>query len=97
MSLLGSGGPSNPAARDITLYVSRADLESWTPAFRAALHAAPGVARTWEFEFPEVTPGSYFVRACFEFGCGEYREPGTGELRRVTVRGGQVTPLPFGI
>jgi hypothetical protein len=61
------------------------------------LHPVAGAARAYDFAFPDVSPGAYYVRACFEFGCGEYRDPGTGALLRVVVQGGRVTRLPFGL
>src|SRR5262245_16121358 len=81
VTLLGTAGPANPAGVGIKLYRSLEDLESRAARYQAVLVREPGVARVYRFAFPKVDPGPYYAEACFEIGCGEYRDPDSHDLR----------------
>jgi hypothetical protein len=97
VTLLGSDGPPDPAGLDIQLFATTEELELRRPTFRAPLrrNALPG--RSFDFSVSRVEPGEYYVIACCEVGCGDYRDPGTGAWRRVRVRASLTTWLTFGL
>ncbi|MFL5579894.1 MAG: hypothetical protein ACJ8AO_05930 [Gemmatimonadaceae bacterium] len=97
VTLLGPGGPTSPAGVRVFLFDSLEDLDARAPAYETALERAPGAARTYGFEFAGVAAGEYYVLACFDFGCGEYRSTDTGELLRVRVRAARASRLEFGL
>ncbi|MGH7470321.1 MAG: hypothetical protein ACRENP_20450 [Longimicrobiales bacterium] len=56
VTLLGTGGPPNPAGIRITLYAAP-DIETKNARYEALLRRIPGAARTYEYIFPHIEPG----------------------------------------
>lgn len=97
VTLVGTSGPANPAGVSISLFASVADYEAMRAAYVQPLLRSPAHPRTYEFAFPAIEPGAYYVLACVDFGCGEYRYPGSSLLRVVVVDAGQSVVLNFGL
>lgn len=76
------------------LFSSLENYENRIPAYQAALSRVPG-ERKYEFVVPSVQPGNYFLVACFEIGCGDWRDSTTGQLRVIPVRAGDVASVHF--
>ncbi|MEW5916277.1 MAG: hypothetical protein AB1762_07725 [Gemmatimonadota bacterium] len=79
-----------------SLYATLDDFEKRRAAHQASLTPATA-PRTFEYHIDAVREGWYYARACFVFGCGDYRNPGTGELLtiRVNARTSTVLNLSF--
>jgi hypothetical protein len=97
VTLLGDDGPLYPFGIRMELYATRAAYESRTPTVVAPLWRVGGPQRVYRFEFPNLAPGDYYGIACWDFGCGDYRKPGTGELLRITIAPARTTYLHFGV
>lgn len=96
VTLLGNDGPANPPG-SVTLYATPEDLALRVSRYGATLNRRSGEVRTYDFIVANVQPGSYYVLFCWTIGCGEYRDPGTGELRTIRIRAGRTTRLSFGL
>lgn len=94
VSLAGNEG-GYPAGRTVSLYSSLANYEKRIAAYEVALRRTSPNERMYEFVFPSVLEGEYFLIACFEFGCGDWRDQTSGELLLVTVRAGSITGVHF--
>ena len=96
VTLLGEYGPSNPPGQ-LTLHKSEEDLQFHRAAYVAVLQRRAGPERVYDFVLAGVSPGEYYVLACFSIGCGPYSEPGTGALRTIRIQRGRITTLRFGL
>ena len=90
VTLLGSAGSPAPTGQ-VTLYASVEDFEQRKAAYAGSLSTTAPSVRTYAFTVAYVQPGNYYLRACFSFGCGEYRDGQTGALLQVGVRAGETT------
>jgi hypothetical protein len=97
VTLLGQGGTPNPAGVRITLHRTRADADVHKAAYTTTLKRTSAPGRVYSYRFEGVTPGLYYVVACFDFGCGAYRVPATGEYRAVDAVVAATSVLHFGI
>ncbi|MGZ8468042.1 MAG: hypothetical protein ACXW61_01340 [Gemmatirosa sp.] len=70
VTLVG-GLPPGAAARHVALYASVFDLEELRDPVRMVPLVPTGDA--FAFQATDLPPGTYYVRACFSFGCGEHR------------------------
>jgi hypothetical protein len=96
VTLLGNYGPSHPSGY-VALYSSPDDIPLRVPKYSATLYRRDGAVRVYDFVVANIAPGSYYVRACWTIGCGEYRQPETGALRTVRITAGRLTRLNFGL
>jgi hypothetical protein len=97
VTLLGSDGLPDARGTSLTLYTSLDDLDHGRPAYRGDLTRVAGALRLYHFDLHDVAAGDYFVVACFDFGCGDYRNPVTGELRAVRVNASSISELHFSL
>ena len=71
MVTLVGGLPAGATSRHVALYTSALALEELRePVRRVPLVPAGG---DHVFEATDLPAGTYYVRACFSFGCGEHR------------------------
>ena len=84
VTLLGTADTDVSAGR-VSLYASLGDFEVRRAARDGPLTRTETSARTYAFVLEAVRPGTYYVTACFAFGCGEYRDSERGELVPVVV------------
>jgi hypothetical protein len=96
VTLLGNDGPTHPPG-NITLYASPEDLAQRNARYSAVLNRRDGIVRVYDFAIGGISPGAYYVLACWTVGCGEYRYPESSVLRTVRIRPGRVTRLSFGL
>lgn len=78
-----------------SLYSSLANCEKRIAAYEVALRRTSPNERVFDFFFPSVPEGEYFLIACFEFGCGDWRDQTSGELLLVKVCAGSITGVHF--
>lgn len=97
VTLLGPHGPPNPAGIRVALYATVDEMNGQMPRYTTSLRRIPGDVRSYEYDFEGIEAGEYYVIACFEFGCGGYHNPATGELALTRVSRGLLTSLHFGI
>jgi hypothetical protein len=93
VTLLGQEDPGTPVGARLTLFLSREDLETGNAAYEIPLASRSGTNRTFDFASESVGGGQYFVSACFAFGCGQHRDPHTGQLIPVAVVAGRTNTL----
>jgi hypothetical protein len=91
VTLLGDVSPPKSNAR-VSLYSSMSDFETGHAARVGEATPSAGTPRTFSFRVDEIVPGAYYIRACFAFGCGEYRDD-IGALSPVSIRAGRTTML----
>jgi hypothetical protein len=87
-----SGGGQIPSTGRLLLYRSPADVQLRRDSTEVVNMTA--VARTFSFKFDNLTPGIYYLNACFSFGCGFY-QVGNGQPSPATVHAGGHTVIDF--
>jgi len=92
VTLIGTEGPAQSTGH-LSLYSSLDDFEIRRAAYDGPLTPIQTGARTFSFLFDVVRPGTYYVTACFAFGCGEYRDHERGDLVPVLVSARGTTRL----
>ena len=92
VTLIGTEGPAQTTGH-LSLYSSLDDFEIRRAAYDGPLTPIQTGARTFSFLFDVVRPGTYYVTACFAFGCGEYRDHERGDLVPVLVSARGTTRL----
>jgi hypothetical protein len=92
VTLLGTD-ESGVSTGHLSLYSSLGDFEVRRVAYDGPLTPTQPGGRTFSFVLAVIRPGTYYVTACFAFGCGEYRDPQRGELVPVTVPAQGTTQL----
>ena len=60
-----------PTSGVVQLYATLAAVDQRTPIREAALTGGPA---NWDFHLDEVPPGTYYLGACFAFGCGTHSD-----------------------
>lgn len=73
-----------PPSGELRLYKSQEDLDQQEVHRKVAL---AGQGANWAFGLDSLAGGSYYLQACFNFGCGEHRSQ-AGELIAVPVTAG---------
>ncbi|HEU4699426.1 MAG TPA: hypothetical protein VFS40_09605 [Gemmatimonadales bacterium] len=76
-------------AGELRLYGSASDFEDEVAPRRTPLEGGPAA---WRATVAELAPGTYYLRACFDFGCGDYRTE-TGAPRPIAVTAGRTTEV----
>jgi hypothetical protein len=82
------GPPATPTSGELRLFLSEEAFENGDAAWLGTLTGGPD---EWHAE-GVFAPGTYYMWACFDFGCGEYRTP-TGEPRPIEVEEGETTEV----
>lgn len=88
VTLLG-GSAGQATSGELRLYSSVAGFEDEAAVRGAALAGGPDA---WQGTIADVAAGTYYLKACFNFGCGEYRTS-AGAPRPVTVTAGRTTEV----
>jgi hypothetical protein len=79
--------PQPPTTGVVQLYTSPSAVEARHPSREAPLVGGPG---NWTFQLEGVPPGTYYLGACFSFGCTTHSDI-EGHPAPVTVISGETT------
>lgn len=77
----------------VMLYTSTSDLSASRGGARVPLNR---VGSSFDFRVTSMTPGTYYLEACFSFGCEPYELSDKGP-QPVVVRIGETTTVAFQI
>lgn len=91
VTLLGDVIPTASSAR-VSMYASVSDFDTGRAARAGEATRRTATPPTFAFHLDGITPGAYYIRVCFTFGCGEYRD-GSGNLSSVPIRAGTTAIL----
>jgi len=91
VTLLGDVIPPVSSAR-VLLYASESDFEIGRASRAGEASQRAATPRTYTFHLEGITPGAYYIRVCFAFGCGEYRDA-SGTLSSVPIWAGSKAML----
>jgi hypothetical protein len=83
VTLLGSAPVPNSGV--FSLYESLSEYDARHSAYEGPLTPTLALPRTYEFHLENIRATTYYITACFSFGCGEYRDAVTGDLIAVKV------------